>query len=170
MTNTNEMRDLFIRHSATALRRHEDRIGLCLGQLSHDQIWWREAETQNAVGNLVLHLCGNVRQWIISGVGGAADIREREAEFAARDDATPEELKHALHGVVEEAATIIEKITPERLAEPRTLQGYNTTVLEAVYQVVEHFSHHAGQILYVTKLVTSKDLGFYRHLSGQPRA
>ena len=165
MLNTSMIRDLFIGHSVAKLRQYQKRIGVCLDQLSPDQIWWREAETQNAIGNLILHLCGNVRQWIISGVGGAPDIRERDAEFAAREGATADELKAELDRTVNEAVTIIESLTSEQLLEPRTIQTYNKTVLEAVYQVVEHFSHHAGQILFATKLVTRKDLGFYSYLS-----
>ena len=87
------MRDLFINHSIAKLRQYEQRIGVCLDQLSFEQIWWRQVDTQNAVGNLVLHLCGNVRQWIIGGVGGQPDIRERDKEFAARDSVPADQLK-----------------------------------------------------------------------------
>jgi uncharacterized damage-inducible protein DinB len=159
------IRDLFIGHSVAKLRQYEERIGVCLDQLSPDQIWWREADTQNAIGNLVLHLCGNVRQWIISGIGGAPDIRRRDAEFAAREGAAAGDLKSELERTIQEAVGVLEKVTPEQLLESRTIQGYNKTVFEAIYHVVEHFSHHAGQILFATKLVTRKDLGFYRHLS-----
>ena len=78
------MRDLFIDHSVAKLRQYEKRIGVCLEQLSFEQLWWREVDTQNSVGNLVLHLCGNVRQWIISGVGNQPDVRERDKEFSSR--------------------------------------------------------------------------------------
>jgi hypothetical protein len=85
------MRDSFINHSIAKLRQYQERIGVCLDQLSSEQIWWRQAETQNAVGNLVLHLCGNVRQWIVAGVGGEPDTRERDKEFAARSSVSSEE-------------------------------------------------------------------------------
>ena len=159
------MRDLFINHSVSKLRQYEQRIGVCLDQLSFEQIWWRQMDTQNAVGNLVLHLCGNVRQWIIAGLGGQRDIRERDKEFAARDSVPAAELKNALGNTVNEAVAVLEGLTAEQLSERVTIQGYDKTILEAVYHVVEHFSHHAGQILYATKLLTGNDLGFYRHLS-----
>jgi uncharacterized damage-inducible protein DinB len=158
------LRDLFINHSVAKLRQYEQRIGVCLDQLSFEQIWWRQVDTQNAVGNLVLHLCGNVRQWIIAGLGGRPDVRDRDQEFAARESVSAAELKAALGNTVNEAVAVLESITPEQLLERRTVQGYDKTILEAVYHVVEHFSHHAGQILYATKLLTGNDLGFYRHL------
>jgi len=164
------MRDLFINHSVAKLRQYEQRIGVCLDQLSSEQIWWRGAETQNAVGNLVLHLCGNVRQWIVSGIGGEKDTRERDKEFAARDSVSKDELKSALEAAVSRAVSVLEGLTADQLLERRTIQGYEKSILEAVYHVVEHFSHHAGQILYATKLLTQKDLGFYRHLSQKAHA
>jgi uncharacterized damage-inducible protein DinB len=164
------MRDLFINHSVGKLRQYEQRIGVCLDQLSFEQIWWRQADTQNAVGNLVLHLCGNVRQWIIAGVGGQPDTRERDREFEARDSVSGEELKALLGATIEPAAAVLERLTAVQLLERRTIQGYDKSVLEAVYHVVEHFSHHAGQILYATKLLTGNDLGFYQHLSRKAHA
>ena len=164
------MRDSFINHSIAKLRQYEQRIGVCLDQLSFEQIWWRQAETQNAVGNLVMHLCGNVRQWIVAGVGGDPDVRERDKEFAARNSVSSEELKATLAATINQAAAVLDGLTASQLMERRTIQGYDNTVLEAVYHVVEHFSHHAGQILYATKLLTGKDLGFYQHLSQKTHA
>jgi uncharacterized damage-inducible protein DinB len=159
------VRDLFINHSVAKLRQYEQRICVCLDQLSFEQIWWRQADTQNAIGNLVLHLCGNVRQWIIAGLGGQPDTRERDKEFAARDSVSAGELKAVLGKTVNEAVAVLEGLTAEQLTNRVTVQGYDKTILEAVYHVVEHFSHHAGQILYATKLLTGNDLGFYRHLN-----
>ncbi len=159
------MRDLFIDHSIAKLRQYEKRIGVCLEQLSFEQVWWREVDTQNSVGNLVLHLSGNIRQWIISGVGNQPDVRERDKEFSSRESVSAGELKALLSDTLDEAVAVIERLTAEQLVERRTIQGYDKSVLEAVYQVVEHFSHHAGQILYATKLLTGHDLGFYRHLN-----
>jgi hypothetical protein len=157
---------LFLNYSVSKLRRSESRIASCLDLLSKEQVWWREADTQNAIGNLVLHLCGNVGQWVLSGVGGRPDIRDRDREFAARESASPEELKASLHRTIDEAVAVIENVPPDRLTDRLTIQGYDLSVLEAIYNVVEHFGLHTGQILYATKLLTQKDLGFYRHLSG----
>ena len=157
--------ELFVKFSAGKLRQFESRIAACLDALTDEQIWWRGAGTQNAIGNLVLHLCGNLGQWIVSGVGGAPDTRDRDAEFAARGGAGKAELAARLHARVEEAAAVVEGLTAARLLEPLARQGYSGTVLEGVYHVVEHFGQHTGQIIYATKLLTEKDLGFYAHLS-----
>lgn len=162
---TNEER--FIEYSAEKLTQHTTRISACLDKLSPDQVWQRGSDSENAVGNLVLHLAGNVRQWIGTGVGGQTDIRARDAEFAARGDIQPPELKRRIETAVAESCAVIRGLTAERLAETITVQGYNVTVLEAVYHVVEHFAGHAGQILFATKLFTSQDLGFYRHLTAK---
>jgi uncharacterized damage-inducible protein DinB len=127
--------------------------------------WSRGAETQNAVGNLVLHLCGNIGQWILSGVGGEPDHRDRDAEFGARGDVSADELKQRIRDRVTAAVAVIESLTPEQLLERITVQSYDVSKLHAVYHVVAHFAEHTGQVVFATKLFTSEDLGFYRHLS-----
>ena len=155
---------LFLEYSARKLRQLCGRIEDCLGRLTEEQIWARGAENENAVGNLVLHLSGNVRQWIVAGVGGQPDIRQRDAEFAARGGATAD-FAERLRGTVAEAVRVIEGLAPERLPERLVVQGYDVTVLEAIYAVVEHFSGHTGQMVYATKMLTGEDLGYYRYLN-----
>jgi uncharacterized damage-inducible protein DinB len=158
---------LFLECSIRRLSELTPRIETCLGKLTPEQVWARGGENENAIGNLVLHLCGNVRQWIISGVGGQPDARDRDEEFAARGGASIAELGARLRQTVNEATAVIAAVTPERLAEPLEIQGSKVTVLEAIYHVVDHFSMHTGQILFATKIFTGADLGFYRHLSGK---
>ncbi len=155
----------FVNYSTEKLTQFCGRIEDCLGRLTHEQVWMRNADTQNAVGNLVLHLCGNVTQWIGSGVAGRPDTRERDKEFAARGEQDPAELAERIRHVVEDAVSVIRSLSPQRLLEPIQVQKYDTTVLGAVYHVVCHFCEHTGQILFATKLLTSQDLGYYRHLS-----
>jgi uncharacterized damage-inducible protein DinB len=157
---------LFLDYSARKLRQLGGRIEDCLGRLSEEQIWARGAANENAVGNLALHLSGNVRQWIVAGVGGQPDNRRRDAEFAARGGLAASALAEHLRVIVAEAAAAIETLAPERLSEPLVVQGYRITVLEAIYSVVEHFSGHTGQIVYATKMLTGVDLGYYKHLRG----
>ena len=140
------------------------RIETCVNGLAEDQIWARTSDNENAIGNLVLHLSGNVRQWIVAGVGGRADTRQRDAEFAARGGGSGTELVAGLKGAVEEACGVLAEATPERLSEHIVVQHYDVTVLEAIYHVVEHFSGHTGQIIFATKMLTGSDLGFHRHL------
>jgi uncharacterized damage-inducible protein DinB len=156
---------LFLDYSARKLRQFAARIEDCLGRLTEEQIWTRGAESENAIGNLVLHLSGNLRQWIVSGAGGQPDVRRRDEEFAARGGVATPELAACLRDTVSEAAAVLEALPPERLVERIRVQDYHITVLEAVYHAVEHFSGHTGQIIYATKLFTGKDLGYYRHLN-----
>ena len=151
-------------YSASKLRQMSDRIVDCLGRLTEEQVWARGGENENAAGNLVLHLCGNVRQWIVAGVGGKPDVRQRDEEFDARGGVAIPQLIERLRGTVEEAAATIGAVTPERLTERLSIQKYDVTVLEAILHVVEHFSGHTGQILFLTKMLTGADLGYYRHL------
>lgn len=147
------------------LRQLAGRIEDCLGRLTDEQIWRRGAEAENAVGNLVLHLSGNVRQWIVSAIGGAADIRRRDDEFAARGDWNAGTLAGTLKTTVEEAAGVLETLSPERVTGRIRVQNFDLSILEAVYHVVEHFSYHTGQIIFATKLFTGSDLGYYRDLT-----
>jgi uncharacterized damage-inducible protein DinB len=155
---------LFLDFSTSKLTQLTTRIRDCLGRLSDAHIWVRGTDNQNAVGNLVLHLCGNLRQWIISGVGGAPDLRRRPEEFAARAGLPGPELAERLDATVREAVAIIRALTPERLLERVVIQGYDVSKLEAVLHVLEHFAQHTGQIIFATKLLTGADLGYYRHL------
>jgi uncharacterized damage-inducible protein DinB len=159
----------FIEHSSKLLTdQHLPRIERCLAQLSDEEIWWRPNPECNSVGNLMLHLAGNVRQWLISGVGGAADRRQRQQEFDERRPIPREELFSGLKGTVEEATAVLASISPRSLRERRQIQGRDVTVLEAIYHVVEHFSMHTGQIILLTKM-RKGDLGFYSVADGTPR-
>jgi uncharacterized damage-inducible protein DinB len=130
----------------------------CLRKLSDEQIWQRQGAHENAVGNLVLHLCGNARQWAIHGVGGAADVRVRDAEFQADCESSGAELIALFAGTMAETKKIIAGVTAERLMERITPQGRDVSVLEAIYQVVGHVQQHVGQIILLTKQMTATDL------------
>ncbi|MCC6395354.1 MAG: DUF1572 family protein [Bryobacterales bacterium] len=160
----NELAALFTGSAARRLAQYMDRIRVSTDRLTEEQIWTRGSGNENAVGNLLLHLAGNVRQWIISGVGGAADVRKRDAEFAAAGDIPRAEMLARLQSAVDEAVAVIQAQSPPQLAERVTIQGHEISKLEAIFHVVEHFALHTGQIMYATKLFTHEDLGFYRYL------
>ncbi|MDZ4800385.1 MAG: DUF1572 family protein [Bryobacteraceae bacterium] len=164
------MHDVFIRYSVDKLTQLAGRIDTCLDKLDDEQIWWRGADESNAVGNLALHLNGNLWQWIVSAVGGAPETRDRDAEFNAAGGVTKAELQSRLRERVAETVAVFERLTPERLMERVHVQSYHVTVLEAVYHVVEHFAQHAAQIMYATKLMARIDLGFYGHLKAASHA
>jgi uncharacterized damage-inducible protein DinB len=162
--------EIFIKFSADKLEQLHGRIQDCLGRLTPEQIWTRNSANENAVGNLVLHLSGNVRQWIGSGVAGLADHRERDAEFDARGGKETAELSELLKTRVAEVTAIIRAVPAARLTERITPQGHDVTVLEAIAHVVEHFAMHTGQVMFLTKMLTGQDLGYYQHLRGSGRA
>jgi uncharacterized damage-inducible protein DinB len=134
------------------------RIRKALDELPEEDLWWRPNEASNSAGNLLLHLAGNARQWIVAGVGGEADVRARDGEFAATGGLSAREALAALEAVVGQVDEVLARLAPSSLADRRTIQGNDVTVLEAVYHVVEHFAMHVGQILYIVKLRTGKDL------------
>ncbi len=138
------------------------RIEICLQALSPRQIWWRPNDACNSVGNLVLHLSGNVRQWIISGLAGDRDHRQRDLEFRERGLVPRKRLVSRLRSTVKEACRVIEGLSAGDLARLYTIQKFRVTGFEAVFHVAEHFSHHAGQIILMTKILTGTDLNFTR--------
>ena len=145
------------------------KIERCLASLSEEEIWWRPNERSNSVGNILLHLSGNVRQWIIAALGGTADTRKRDDEFAAQGPMPAARLWDLLEETVAEAARIIESLGPEQLLEEHRIQIYDVSALQSVFHVVEHFSYHTGQVIYVTKLLKDEDLEFYAELNPKRR-
>lgn len=142
---------LFLDHSARKLLQMMDLIDRDLPHIPEDQIWAREAHRQNAAGNLILHLQGNIRQWIIAGLGGAPDIRKREVEFATRGGIDRATLAANLRQTVTQAVEIIRNLPHERLSDRVKPQDHELSVLELIYQCVGHFQQHTGQILLLAK-------------------
>ena len=153
--------ELFLSHSIAKLAQMTGIIETCLEKLDDEQIWRRAGDPQNAIGNLVLHLCGNVRQWIGWSIGGLPDIRLRDAEFST-DNLPRAELAAKLKTTMREAVDILEKFPEERLGEIVRTQDGERSALEVIYQVVGHFQQHTGQIIFATKLFTNEDLKLYR--------
>jgi uncharacterized damage-inducible protein DinB len=156
----------FLQAAADKLRQSVGRIEVCFGKLTEDQIWARGHENENAVGNLALHLDGNVRQWILGSFAAEEIERDRDSEFSARGGWYSAQLAGRLRVTVERAASVILGLKAADLEKMYSVQSYEVSGVEAVLHVVEHFSYHTGQIIFATKLVSGEDLGFYRHLSG----
>ncbi len=144
------------------------KIAACVERLSAEDLWWRNDPASNSAGNVLLHLAGNMRQWIISGLGGAPDHRQRQREFDARDGGSAAELLEQLRNTVREADAVLAALRPETLLERRVIQGKDVTVMQAIYHVVEHFSMHTGQIILITKMLKTEDLKFYDFSNGAP--
>ena len=137
------------------------RIRQCVALLNEDEIWYRPNAHTVSIGNWVLHLSGNIRQWIVSGLGRAPDVRARDAEFSEPGPIPTEELLAGLDATMRKAKTVLEAFDPTRLLEGITVQGQQETGLTILVHVVEHASYHTGQISYAVKSRKDLDLGYY---------
>jgi len=156
---------LFLEFSHRKLIDHYwTRLQACVAPLAPEQIWWRPNDASNSIGNLILHLNGNVRQWLVASFNQLPDERDRPQEFAAADGLTAAQLLERLGATMNEAAAVLKRLTETDLLAPYEIQGYHVTGLEAVYQVVEHFGLHYGQVAYIAKSLSGRDHGFYREL------
>ena len=152
------------------IEQYWPRLSACVERLSDEQVWWRPNETSNSIGNLILHLNGNVHQWLVASFGRLEDVRNRPAEFRERARIPGSELLEQLGSTLKKASDVLASLSETDLLTTYEIQGYTVTGLQAVYQVVEHFGMHFGQIVYITKLLRAEDLGFHRELdlTGRP--
>ncbi len=142
------------------------KIRHCIDALPEEALWKRPNESSNSIGNLLLHLAGNIRQWIVGGIGQQEVQRDRAAEFAAKEGGTRAELMQNLERAVTDVDAVLSSLKPESLRESRVIQGRDTTVLDALYHVVEHFAMHTGQIVLMTKTYAPGAIAFYRDAKG----
>jgi uncharacterized damage-inducible protein DinB len=157
----NEIINEFLRESVHRSELNYPRISKCLELLNEDEVWKRPNTASNSVGNLVLHLCGNITQYIISGLGGEKDERVREEEFSANEIHSKKELDEKIKTVTARAVLVIANLSEEELLKEKVVQGKSITSIAAIVHVIEHYSYHTGQIVLLTKLMKNADLGFY---------
>ncbi len=137
------------------------RLRKCLHELSEEELWQRPNASSNAAGNLVLHLCGNVRQWVISTLGGAPDIRQRAREFSEQETQSREALLSRLDKLEAEIEALLPNFSPEQLLQTYKVQTFHPTGMGVLIHVTEHFSYHLGQITYIVKMLKDCDMGYY---------
>jgi uncharacterized damage-inducible protein DinB len=165
MTDETDLHSAFLKFSRQKLlEQYWPRLSSCVESLTDEQVWWRPNEASNSIGNLILHLNGNVRQWIVSSFKQTDDARDRPAEFSERRVVPRSTLLSKLGATLTEASDVLASLTEADLLRTYQIQGYIVSGLQAVYHVVEHFGMHYGQIVYITKLLHGQDLGFYREL------
>ena len=153
---------VFIAYSLKKMQQMADQIRECVRGLSDEQLWLRSGDNANAIGNLLLHLAGNIRQWIGHGIGGLEDVRERDKEFAERGGRSTAEILDLFDRTLAGAVEVIQRMPVERLTERVNPQNQEVAILEAIYQIVGHLELHAGQIIFATKQMTGKDMGFFK--------
>jgi len=152
----------FLAYASTRMRTVHRDITLCLDRLTEDQIWHRGGDHENSIGNLLLHLEGNIRQWILHGIAGQPDVRQRDDEFSLAPTVSSTEARARLAATIDEACTFIATLPPNRLLEIIDPQPNGTwrnpTILEAIAKVFGHLEMHTGQIILLTKQMTGRDL------------
>ena len=137
------------------------KIRHCLDQLTEEQVWWRPHESMNSIGNLILHLTGNVRQWMVSGIGGSADVRNRAAEFDERGPISKAELLAGLEEVVGQTNDVFRRATAADMLSPRLIQGFTVTGWAAVFHCVPHFKGHTQEIICDTRMQLKEAYRFH---------
>ena len=137
------------------------RIEKCLTLLTEEEIWWRPNTESNSVGNLILHLEGNARQWIVAGLGQQTDIRKRQTEFDEKGPIASAVLLQKLMVLQTDIEAVFSKITETDLQKVYPVQVYQESGISILIHVIEHFSYHVGQIAYFVKYRKALDLHFY---------
>ncbi len=151
----------FIQQSIYFLSLNLPRIEKCLRQLTEEQVWKKPNANTNSIGNLILHLCGNITQYAHASLGDEKDERQRDLEFSTQGGFSKKELLEKITDVTEKAIQVIENISESELLRNRKVQGFDHTGISIIIHITEHFSYHVGQIAFFTKLLCDQDLGFY---------
>ncbi len=154
----------FIEQAIFRIEENPPRIKNCFDRLSEEQIWQQANASSNSLGNLVLHLCGNITQYILSALGNKEDLRERDLEFSTKGGFTKEALLKKINQVIVESVEVIRNCDEEKLMKNYTVQGFNFSGIGIIIHVAEHLSYHTGQIAFWTKCIKDQDLGFYANL------
>lgn len=142
----------YLEEARRQLRAAAEKIEHCVDQLDDTQLWWRPTEPQNSIANLILHLCGNLRQWIVAGIGGEPDTRRRAEEFSERGPIPGADLRNRLAETLKAAERALAQVSPDQLLEPRRVQGFETTGLSAIFDCVSHFKGHTQEIICLTRM------------------
>ena len=151
----------FMEQSVYRINENTPKIIICMNELEEAEIWKRPNGVSNSVGNLILHLCGNITQYIISSLGETADTRERDKEFSVTGGYSKSELIDKLKSTAEKAISVIKNMNVDGLLRKRYVQGFQSSGMGNILHVTEHYSYHTGQIVFWVKILRSKDLGFY---------
>jgi uncharacterized damage-inducible protein DinB len=162
--------EIFISRSRYWLtKEYPIKLRHCVNALPHDAVWARPNDSSNSIGNLLIHLTGNVTEWILGGVGGQTISRYRAGEFAQKTGRAGQALLDDLEMVLTKADSVLARLKPEDLERSIVIQGRETTVLGAIYHVVEHFAMHTGQIILMTKVQAPGKIRFYEDEGGLAR-
>ena len=155
------MRELFQQECVHLLTQSLARIEHCVNQLNHQQLWWRPNGDKNSVGIILRHVTGNLEQWAVCGVTETADHRHRDGEFDSPDQPSADQLLRTLADTVSRAKQIITSLSPDTFAAPRTIQGFNVSVLGSLMHTIPHLVGHTHQIVTLTRLQLADNYQFH---------
>jgi uncharacterized damage-inducible protein DinB len=157
------LRQLLLERCQFLLDDYLSKIRDSTAALTDEQVWWRPNERSNSIANSILHLCGNLSQWGLAGLGGERHARKRREEFAARQGATRSELLARLSAIVDGVIRIVGGLDDAELERRREIQGYEVTGLRALLGIVEHMSYHTGQVVLIAKMLSPAEhvIDFY---------
>jgi len=142
------------------------RLYHCLEQINEKQIWWKPDSRMNSIGILIKHLCGNLRQWTVIQMNNSEDHRKRPEEFSDEKKLSKPELISLVKKINDDFIAAVNNFDPARLSEPKVIQGYNVTIMTAMYRSLTHLEGHVGQIILLTRL----QLGEKYKIYSQPKA
>lgn len=160
--STHAVADNFLAYASRRLHLSQKDITRCLDKLTDDQIHHRDGDYENSITNLLLHLEGNMRQWILHGIDNQPDVRQRDEEFTLAPLVSPAQARLRFDAALDESARVIATLSPDRLLsiidpQPNGIMRH-ATILEAIFRIVGHLELHTGQIILLTKQLTGGDL------------
>ena len=161
----NNFQQEFVKGSIYRINESTKRVTKCLGEIDEIELWKRPNEHSNSIGNIMLHLCGNIGQYIISSLGQVEDICERDKEFSANETFKKNELLIKLQQTTSEAIAVMESLDESALVKQYHVQGFQLSGIGIIIHVTEHYSYHTGQIAFWVKLLKNSDLGFYQNIN-----
>lgn len=147
----------FVARSGYQVDHARDKINHCLDQLRTEDVWWAPRVGCNPIGVIIRHLMGNLRQWAISAMGGEPDVRDRPSEFHVLERVPKDQLQAEFNGVLDRVREVYSRINVSDLLVPRRIQGFDTMILDAIYETMCHLELHTGQVLYLTRLRLGDD-------------
>lgn len=161
MSNEEKIVEELVKNALYRMDESTRMIQKSLAHISEEQVWQKPNASLNSIGNLVLHICGNMTQYIISSLGETIDKRNRDAEFSGHQEGSKDVLLEKLLETVDTAKRVIFDASMKQLLDQRSVQGFNFSGVGVIIHAVEHYSYHTGQIAFWVKQLKDMDLGFY---------
>lgn len=153
MKTENQIGTAFLIETSKRLDKSIRRIDHCLDQLNDQEVWWRPKARMNSIGNLILHINGNLTQWVLHGLGGQKDLRNRPSEFESRQTNTKQNFKKLLTDLKDQINKILTDFDSTKLLDEKKIQGFNVLLLNGIYSTMTHLEGHTGQIVYITQII-----------------